>query len=300
MTDETAVADRGARPGVVSTLGALVELTKPKQTALLLVTAAGAYALSVPAGFEPATLAIGLAALAAAVSGCTALNMVLDRDIDARMERTKDRPLPSGSLPVRAAAVWGMGLSVAGTLAGLALLPAFGAIVAAGLAVDLGVYTAWLKRRSPYSIVLGGVAGGMPALAGRVLAIGYIDLIGILLACAIVAWIPAHILTLAIRHEDEYRAAGVPMWPVVFGAAATRRLVAGSSIGAAAVLIAAGVLLGTHPAALYALAVLGAGLVGLAVYAVARPSLEHDWLLFKAASIYMAAAFGCLVVGSAL
>lgn len=296
MDVREAVVERGP----FARAAALVALTKQRQSALLLVTGVGAYALSLPAGIRWPELAVGAVALWLAVSGCTVLNMVLDRDIDAKMARTAGRPLPTGEVSPRVATGFGLVLSLAGLLLAWSAGVTFGVVVTAGFAVDLGVYTAWLKRRTPLSIVFGGVSGGMPALAGRVLAVGHVDLVGVLLALGVLLWIPAHILTLAMRRADEYREAGVPAWPCVYGLAATRRLIAASTIAGAITLLSAGALLGIHAVPLAVLAVLGTCLSALAVVGLIRPSDRQDGVLFKAASIYMAASFGCLVVGAAL
>lgn len=293
------VEELAVERGPAVRIGALVALTKQKQTILLLVTGVGAYALTLPGAIVWPQLLLGAAALWLSVSGCTVLNMVLDRDIDAKMARTATRPLPMGALSVRSAVVCGTALSVPGLTLAWALGTTFGAVVTAGFAIDLVVYTAWLKRRTPLSILVGGVSGGMPALAGRALAHGHVDLVGVLLAAGVLLWIPAHILTLTMRRSDEYRAAGVPSWPSVYGPTATRRLIAGSSIVGACTLFAAGWLLHLPIPALAVLAGLGLALCALAIGGLIRPSSRHDWALFKAASIYMAASFGCLVAGAA-
>jgi protoheme IX farnesyltransferase len=259
----------------VPRIGALLALTKQRQSLLLLVTGVGAYALSLPGAIDWPRLLLGSTSLWLAVSGCTALNMVLDRDIDAKMARTARRPLPTGEIPVGVATALGIALSAPGLLLAWALGPTFGAVVTAGFLIDFVVYTAWLKRRTSFSILIGGLSGGMPALAGRALAVGSIDVVGVLLA------------------------AGVPVWPSVYGPTATRRLIASSSVLGALTLVAAGVLIGVHQGALAVLTVLGAALCALAVGGLIRPSDKHDWLLFKAASVYMAASFGCLVAGAA-
>jgi len=286
--------------GRTARVGAYMALTKQKQTMLLLVTGVGAYALSAPGAIVWPRLLVGAAALWLSVSGCTVLNMVLDRDIDAKMARTAARPLPMGDITVRSAVAFGLALSLSGLGLAWLLGVVFGAVVTAGFAIDFAVYTAWLKRRTPLSILFGGVSGGMPALAGRALALGRIDLIGVLLAVGVLLWIPAHILTLAMRRADEYRAAGVPAWPSVYGPTATRRLISASTIVGAFTLTYAGWLLRVPAGVLGVLAALGAVLCALAVGGLVRPSDRHDWLLFKAASVYMAASFGCLVVGAAL
>ena len=83
----------------------------------------------------------------------------------------------------------------------------------AGLFFDVVIYTLWLKRRTPWSIVWGGISGGMPILAGRVLAVGRIEWIGVVLALAVLFWIPTHILTFSMRYREDYANAGIPTIP---------------------------------------------------------------------------------------
>ena len=106
------------------------------------------------------------------------------------------------------------------------LSPLYGLVVFAGLFFDVVVYTIWLKRRTPYSIIIGGLSGGMPVLAGRALAVGQIDAVGMLLALAVLFWIPTHIMTFSIRHKEDYASAGVPTFPSAYGVAATRTIIA--------------------------------------------------------------------------
>ena len=281
-------------------IAAYVALTKPKQTALLLATGIGSYVLTASPSMEWARFGAGMAALALAVSGCTVLNMVLDRDIDAMMGRTSQRPLPGGDIDVRVATVFGMAMSLAGVGIAALLSPLFWAVVGCGFFFDLIIYTMWLKRRTPLSILFGGISGGMPALAGRVLVLGHIDAVGLLLAAGVVLWIPSHILTLSTRYAREYDGAGVPVWPVVFGPTATRRVVAVATILAAVVLTAAGLLAHVAPVALAGLIVLGVGVSALGIAALGWPSESRNWLLFKAASVYMLGAFACLTLGAIL
>ncbi|MDI6692130.1 MAG: heme o synthase [Anaerosomatales bacterium] len=301
MGETEHVAARSSEPAAgLEAVRALLALTKPKQTGLLLVTAVGAYVLTAAPQVDAARLALGTLALALAISGCTALNMVLDRDIDAKMERTAGRPLPSGEVSVRQATVFGVATSLAGLALAGACSALFLAVVAAGLFFDLLVYTAWLKRRSPLSILIGGVSGGMPALAGRVLALGRVDAVGVMLALGVVLWIPAHILTLATRHAAEYERAGVPVWPSVYGERSARRAIAVGSVLGIVVLTAAGVLEGITQAAIVTLVALGLVLNALAVLVLVSPTEKHNWVLFKAASVYMLGAFLCLTFGAVL
>ncbi len=281
-------------------LASYLALIKPRQTGLLLTTAIGAYVLTASPNLDWPRAALGMLAIGLAVSGCTVLNMVLDRDIDAMMGRTASRPLPGGDIDVRTATVLGMVLSVAGVVLAAFFSLTFWAVIGSGLFFDLIVYTMWLKRRTPLSILFGGISGGMPALAGRVLAIGHVDLVGLLLAAGVVLWIPSHILTLTLRYEDDYADADVPVWPRVFGPTATRRTVAATTFLAAVVLMVAGVLADLATPALVALGTLGLAICGLAVFALLRPSERTNWLLFKGASAYMLGAFVCLTFGAVL
>ncbi len=303
--DGNLIVEPRARPasrahGRAQTARAYLALTKPLQTALLLVTGVCAYALSRPGTVAWGELLAAALALTGAIAGCTALNMVLDRDIDARMGRTTRRPLPAGRMSVRAAVLFGLALSLPGLALSWALSPLFGLIVTLGFAIDLGVYTLWLKRRTPLSILFGGISGGMPALAGRALALGRVDLVGVLLAAGVLLWIPAHILTLATHYAREYHLAGVPVWPNVYGPAATRRVIAIATLLDVAVLGTAGWLLRIHPATLGILAALGAGLTGLSIAVLIRPTERLNWVLFKFASLYMLGAFVCLTIGTVL
>jgi len=298
--ESTAQAPSLPQATVLQRARAFLALTKPLQTLLLLVTGLCTYALSLPGHVRWAELVGGGLALVSAIAGCTALNMVLDRDIDAQMGRTTRRPLPSGLLSLRAALVFGLLLSACGLTLAWALAPLFGLVISMGFVIDLVVYTLWLKRRTALSIVWGGFSGGMPALAGRALAVGRLDLIGFLLAAGVLLWIPAHILTLSLHYAPQYQKAGVPVWPNVYGPVATRRLVAGATLLDAIVLVLAGWLLHLHPLAMGVLASMGALLSGMAVAALLRPSERLNWLLFKLASLYMLGAFVCLTIGAIL
>ncbi len=271
-------------------------LTKAKQTTLLLFTGLCGYLLS--RGSPSLSTALAMAGgLFLSISGCTALNMLLDRDIDAQMERTACRPLPAGRIRPVEAGLFGGSLCLAGLALSFALDWRFGALVAAGLAFDLLVYTAWLKRRTALSILFGGLAGGMPVLSGRVLALGRVDPVGLLLAASVLLWIPAHILTLALRHAADYREAGVPTWPNRYGPRATRLFVAATSLLNAVALMVCAVLLALHPVALGLLLVLGLAMAGLAALQVARPTDRRNWLLFKAASVSMLLSMLLLTIG---
>jgi protoheme IX farnesyltransferase len=276
--------------GIRKFLLAFKPLIKSLQTGLLLSTGLAGYMTArCPVTHWPTLLGL-LGSLFLAISGSTVLNMWYDRDIDLRMPRTQKRPLPSGEIRPRTALLWGLALSAAGVGWALILAPLYGAVVFAGLFFDVAVYTIWLKRRTAWSIVWGGISGGMPALAGRVLGVGQIDAIGIALCLAVLFWIPTHILTFSLRYEDDYRAADVPTFPSTYGGDATRRIVAISSLLVALFIGLAAVGIGMTWGYLRVLLVLSTGLFGLAFSSLRRPSEHLNFGLFKYASLYMLSA----------
>jgi protoheme IX farnesyltransferase len=270
-------------------------LTKFRQTALLLVTGICAYTLTQGLPFNPFEGLRMATALLLSISGCTALNMLLDRDIDARMSRTADRPLPAGDVGPAEALVFGGLLSAIGLSLSFALDLPFGLVVTAGFLLDLLVYTAWLKRRTPFSIILGGISGGMPILAGRVLALGRVDAVGALLAGSVLLWIPSHILTLALRYTDDYERAGVPMWPQAYGRRATRLFIAITNVLNTLILASAGMMLRIHRLSLFGASL---GIFALSAVQLVAPTERRNWVLFKAASFYMLVSSLVLTLGS--
>lgn len=268
-------------------LRAYWSLIKSPQTGLLLVTGlAGYLSARCPVTTWRSLLALA-GSLLLSISGSTVLNMYYDRDIDARMVRTCQRPLPAGLVSPGEALLLGTILSAAGLAWALALSTLYGILIVAGLFFDVVVYTLWLKRRTPFSIVVGGLAGGMPALAGRTLGAGRIDGVGLVLALAVLLWIPTHIVTFSTRHHEDYQRAGIPVFSSVYGFAAARWIVASSAAGAAVALMAVAIGVGMARAHLGLLGLVGLGLLALAVASMVRPSARADLVLFKYASAYM-------------
>jgi protoheme IX farnesyltransferase len=193
-----------------------IALTKPRIIELLLVT-------TIPTMVVAANGIPGLWLIVAtliggtlAAGGANAFNMVLDRDIDAIMERTKRRPLVTGVMSPRAATIFAVALELA-AFAALALwvnmLSAYLAIAATAFYVV--VYTFWLKRRSKQNIVIGGAAGAVPVLVGWAAVTNSLSWTPVLLFLVIFIWTPPHFWALAVRYRDDYEAANVPMMPVV-------------------------------------------------------------------------------------
>jgi heme o synthase len=198
--------------------GAYLALTKPRIVLLLLVTTVPAMILA--EGGVPALSLIAVTLLGGTIAagGANAINQYLDRDIDEIMSRTRRRPLPAHSIEPGRALAFGIGLSVAA----FAFLAATVNLLSAALAVSaiifyVGVYTMWLKRRSPQNIVIGGAAGAVPALVGWAAVTGTVGWPAVVLFGIVFMWTPPHFWALSLRFEKDYAAAGVPMLPVVRG-----------------------------------------------------------------------------------
>ncbi len=273
------------------------KLIKDLQTGLLVFTGLAGY-MSARCPVRSWEMVLALAgSLFLAVAGSTVLNMVFDRDIDARMQRTARRPVASGQVGAGEATTLGAGMAALGVGWGFALSPLYGLVVLAGVFFDVVVYTIWLKRRTPWSILWGGIAGGMPVLAGRTLGTGQIDLIGMLLALAVLLWIPIHIMTFSLKYAEDYRRAGVPVFPNVYGARATHLIIALSTAAAVVVMLLATWQIGLVWGPFRASLALGLVLLGFAVASVLRPSPKLDFGLFKLASLYMLGSMGLIMAG---
>jgi len=199
----------------------LFTLTKPKVQSLLLFTTVTTMLV---AG-EPSLGLILVTCLGGALSagGAGAINHYFDRDLDAVMRRTSDRPVPSGRIPAWVALAFGVTLGVAAfALLATAVNPLAASLSLGGLVGYVGVYTMWLKRRTPQNIVIGGAAGAVPPLVAWAAVTGSVGAEAIYLFAIVFFWTPPHFWALSLLMKDEYARAGVPMLPVVRGEAETR------------------------------------------------------------------------------
>ncbi len=263
-------------------------LTKFRQSMLLLITGLAGYNSAtghLMANGEMLYSMVG--SLYLAICGSTVLNMVIDREIDIKMVRTAQRPLATGVLGACEALIFGLILSVAGIGWAFILNALYGWIVAIGLVIDVVVYSILLKRRTPFSIVLGGISGGMPILAGRALGLGSVDMIGVLLVLAVLLWIPTHILTFSMKYAEDYKRAGIPTFFSVYGEKTTRLIIVWSTALASIDMIVAVHLIGMNNYYFAALFLSVLTLIGFAVISFFYPSPKRNSGLFKAASTYM-------------
>src|SRR5665213_1253504 len=227
MTDHAVAAAPTARP---ASWRDYVQLLKPRVMSLVVFTAlTGLVCARSP--LDPILAAVAILCIAVGAGGSAALNMAYDADIDAVMRRTRARPVPAGR--VRAADALGLGVTLSlfsVALMGLAINWLAAGLLAATIAFYALVYTMWLKRRTPQNIVIGGLAGALPPLIGWAAASGTAPLNAWLLVAIIFCWTPPHFWALSLYTRDDYAAAGVPMMPVVKGAASTRRQILAYSL----------------------------------------------------------------------
>jgi heme o synthase len=223
LPTRAASVEAAAANHAVGTVGDYFALLKPRVMSLVVFTGwAGLYLA--PGYLHPVLGAIAVLCIAVAAGAAGAINMWYDRDIDALMERTKDRPLPAGRFAPGDALGFGVILAVGAVLL-MAL--ALNMVAATLLAITIGfyvfVYTIWLKRRTPQNIVIGGAAGAFPPIVGWAAVSGQIGLPALALFALIFFWTPPHFWALSLYRIGDYAKAGVPMLPVVAGARETKK-----------------------------------------------------------------------------
>ncbi|HXK23102.1 MAG TPA: heme o synthase [Myxococcota bacterium] len=215
------------------------DLTKPRLLPMVLFTGLPVFGLA--AGGWPGTgfAVLTLLGIALAAASANTLNAYIERDVDARMERTRMRPLPMGRISPRAALRFGLALGVAST----ALLGWVGGGVAAGLGVAsilfyVFVYTVWLKPRSAWNAVIGGAAGAAAPIIADAAVNGRVGVAGLALFAIVFFWQPPHVWAIALYRKRDYEAAGIPMLPSVIGDQPTRRRMLWYTLGLVPVTLA--------------------------------------------------------------
>jgi protoheme IX farnesyltransferase len=213
-----------ARP--TATVGDYVALMKPRVMSLVVFTALAGI-IAAPGHLDALTAFSALLCITVAAGASGALNMAYEGDIDALMARTATRPIPLGRISRADAMAFGYTLAVAAvTLMGLFVNTLAAALLAFTVFFYVGVYTLWLKRRTPQNIVIGGLAGALPPAIGWAAVTGTLAWPPLLLVAIIFLWTPPHFWSLALFRSGDYARAGIPMLPVVRGKRATRRQIA--------------------------------------------------------------------------
>jgi heme o synthase len=276
-------------------------LTKPRIISLLLLTTVATMFVADPSGPSLSVIAWTMLGGYLAAGGAGAINHYLDRERDARMARTRGRPLVSGRIEPWHGLVFGIGLGALATIQLALTVNALSAVLAlAGLLGYVLVYTVWLKPLTPQNIVIGGAAGAMPPLVGWAAATGGLAVEALYPFAIIFLWTPPHFWALSLLIKDDYARTGVPMLPVVRGEEVTRRqIVVYALVLVAFTLVPA--LTGLF-AAFYVVcaAALGAGFVGLALRLLRLPSRRAALRLYLSSLAYLALLFCAMAVDRAV
>lgn len=202
-----------------------IALLKPRVMSLVVFTGFAGLIVA-PGRLDAISAAIAIACIAIGAGAAGAINMWYERDIDALMLRTRNRPIPAGRIAPEKALLFGTTLSLGSILLmGTAVNWTAAALLALAIGFYVFVYTVWLKRRTPQNIVIGGAAGAFPPMIGWAAVTGSISLESLVLFLIIFMWTPPHFWALALYRTDDYAKAGVPMLPVVAGKSETRRQV---------------------------------------------------------------------------
>lgn len=293
----TTERDAGWAVGLLPRLHAYVRLTKPRVVELLLVTTVPAMMLAAGGWPSSALVAAVVVGGALAAGGANTINAWIERDRDRLMGRTRSRPLPTGEIVPSHALTFGIALNVVAFVvlwAAANLLAALLTMLATLFYVF--VYTIWLKPRTVQNIVVGGAAGAVPVLVGWAAVTGSLAAPAWVLFGVVFWWTPAHFWALAVRYVDDYAAASIPMLPVVRGAAAASRQIAGYALVTAltSLLLALTDVTGTFY--VLAAAVLGVGFVGAAVRLARRPTPRGAIRFFGLSNVYLSLVFAAVAV----
>ena len=284
---------------IVNTVKNYYELTKPKIWYLLVFTAFGS-ALTASFLFDiqlsPLTWILLLAGIAAGSAAADTLTGYNDRDIDAIMDRTKDRPIPSGRISPKNALIFGLVLTaIALVFSWFINIWAF-LLMLFGLFDNIVVYSKWLKRRSQSNIILGGFSGGVPALIGYVTITTQNIELGLVMAALVFLWIPTHIWSLALHVRKDYEKAKVPMLPVVSEEKKSVRIIAGTTLMMVLFSILPFFFNQFGQIYLITASLFGVIMMGLSLWLLLKPTEKASWTVFKFSSPYLTAVFIAFMV----
>ncbi|MGI9010738.1 MAG: heme o synthase [Nitrososphaeraceae archaeon] len=284
---------------IVNTVKNYYELTKPKIWYLLVFTAFGS-ALTASLLFDipitPLTWILLLGGVAAGSAAADTITGYNDRDIDAIMDRTKDRPIPTGRISPRNALIFGLILTAIALIFSWVInLWAF-LLMVFGLFDNIIIYSKWLKRRSQSNIILGGFSGGVPALIGYVTVTTQNLEIGLVMAGLVFVWIPTHIWSLALHVRKDYQKAKVPMLPVVCEEKRAVRIIAGTTLIMVLFSILPFFFNQFGQIYLVTATLFGLIMMGLSLWLLLKPTEKASWTVFKFSSPYLTAVFIAFMV----
>jgi len=275
------------------------ELTKPKIWYLLVFTAFASAltgSLLFHIGVQPLTWVLLIGGVAAGSAAADALTGYNDRDIDAIMDRTKARHIPSGRISPRNALIFGLVLAAISLVFSWFINIWAFFLMVFGLFDNIVVYSVWLKRKSQLNIILGGFSGGAPALIGYVAVTTQHIELGLVMAALVFLWIPTHIWSLSLHIKRDYTKAGVPMLPVISTEQRSVRIIAATTL--IMVLFSFLPFFFNQFGLVYmATAIIfGAAMIALSTWLLLKPSEKTSWIVFKFSSPYLAALFIAFIV----
>jgi protoheme IX farnesyltransferase len=280
----------------------IAEVSKPRIIVLLVITAVTSmYAASKLVGPELDNVGLLHIIIAGALAsaGSSALNHYYDRDIDPKMTRTSQRPIPSGRISASSVLIYGLTMSCISVIYGyFALNPVSAFFIALGIFSYVIIYTAWLKRLNSSNIVIGGIAGSAAAWAGWSAATGSMDLLGFLIGFLVFVWTPSHFWCLAMKIKDEYAQAEVPMLPVLIGMQRTSKYILANTL----ILLPYSLVLSAFGMGLvYTIIAAASGGLMLAYHfkLTKNPTSEFAWKAYKVTAPYLTIIFVAVALDAA-
>ncbi|HEX2230839.1 MAG TPA: heme o synthase [Nitrososphaeraceae archaeon] len=275
------------------------ELTKPKIWYLLVFTAFGAAltaSLLFNISIQPLTWLLLIGGVAAGSAAADTLTGYNDRDIDAIMDRTRGRPIPSGRVSPQKALIFGLILTAISLIFSWFINIWAFALMAFGLFDNIIVYSKWLKRRSQINIILGGFSGAAPAMIGYVAVTTQNIEIGLVMAGLVFLWIPTHIWSLALHFKRDYTKAGIPMLPIVSSEKKSVRIIALTTLMMVVFSILPFFFNQFGLIYLITAGIFGVAMIGVSIWLLTKPSEKVSWIVFKFSSPYLTALFIAFMV----
>jgi protoheme IX farnesyltransferase len=275
------------------------ELTKPKIWYLLVFTAFGAAltaSLLFNISIQPLTWLLLIGGVAAGSAAADTLTGYNDRDIDAIMDRTRGRPIPSGRVSPQKALIFGLILTAISLIFSWFINIWAFALMAFGLFDNIIVYSKWLKRRSQINIILGGFSGAAPAMIGYVAVTTQNIEIGLVMAGLVFLWIPTHIWSLALHFKKDYTKAGIPMLPIVSSEKKSVRIIAWTTLMMVVFSILPFFFNQFGLIYLITAGIFGVAMIGVSIWLLTKPSEKVSWIVFKFSSPYLTALFIAFMV----
>jgi protoheme IX farnesyltransferase len=275
-----------------------IEISKPKLVLLLYFTSFSSMAIASSLyGFDWVKILLISLAIILSVSGSNATTAFIDKDMDIVMQRTNQRPVPSGKIyPPRNALIYGLvlvfiGITIAGFINYLSAIFIF-----LGFLDSVVIYNVLTKKKSPFNIILGAPAGGMPVLAGWAAIANKIDLIAIFMFIMVIVWTPMHIWSLAYFYKEDYKKANVPMLPVIWSDGKVFVLLSVLNF----ILVIFSILLGflNNFSIIYIIIsiIFGLAIIIFGLLLIIKRQKKYAWLLFKFSSPYLAVVFLLLMI----